>query len=104
MYSVYTVESRDYAPHVVCSCGYRFTWLMVYNVCILQSEGGAGLICEIKLPMQELECQGGGYARGRGHVAICILLCLILSFFLSFAYQTAGESTRDYTLSFKDNV
>ena len=30
-----------------------FTWLMVCNVCILQSEGG-GLIHDTKLPMQEL--------------------------------------------------
>ena len=40
-----------------------FTWLMVCNVCILQSErGGGGLISETKLPMQELELkmQGGG--------------------------------------------
>ena len=37
-----------------------FTWLMVCNVCILQSEGG-GLIGKTKLPLQELELkiQGG---------------------------------------------
>ena len=43
-----------------------FTWLMVYNVYILQS--GGGLIRETKLPLQELElkiqeglmCEGGG--------------------------------------------
>jgi hypothetical protein len=43
-----------------------FTRSMVCNIYILQSEGG--LICETKLPMQELELkmQGGGLMREGG--------------------------------------
>ena len=41
-----------------------FSWLIVYNVCILQSER-RGLLHETKLPMQELKLKmQGAYARG----------------------------------------